>query len=273
MDSTKPLTLPGKKPRILKGRRFATTRNVVALMLREMSTRYGRTPGGYIWAVLEPVAAILFLSLGFSLLLRSPSLGTSFILFYTSGFLILQLYNNISNPVSRCINFSRPLLRYPAVNWMDSMIARLLLNTLTNITIMVILLTLIIASLDVSTSFDLPPMIQACLLTILVGFGVGALNCVLIGLFPVWDVIWSILTRPLFIASGVIFIYEDLPTVAQNILWYNPLMHLTGLFREGIYPTYTPVYIDLTYVLFFSMISLTLGLILTRRYNRVILNR
>ena len=38
-------------------RRFATVRTSVALMLREMVTTYGRSPGGYIWAVVEPVAA------------------------------------------------------------------------------------------------------------------------------------------------------------------------------------------------------------------------
>ena len=53
-------------------RSFASMRTISALVLREMSTRYGRTPGGYIWSLLEPIAAILFLSLGFSLVIRTP---------------------------------------------------------------------------------------------------------------------------------------------------------------------------------------------------------
>ncbi|WP_260008654.1 hypothetical protein [Leisingera sp. M527] len=60
-----------------------------------MSTRYGRTPGGYLWAILEPMAAILFLAIGFSLVIRSPSLG-SFLLFYATGFLPFNLYQSIS---------------------------------------------------------------------------------------------------------------------------------------------------------------------------------
>ena len=35
------------------GRSFASLRSILALMLREMSTRYGRTPGGYIWAIVN----------------------------------------------------------------------------------------------------------------------------------------------------------------------------------------------------------------------------
>lgn len=273
MDSPNPIQLPGRKLPGKPKKRFGTIRNILALMLREMSTRYGRTPGGYIWSVIEPIAAILFLSLGFSLLLRSPSLGTSFILFYASGYLILHLYNNISVPVAQAINFSRSLLRYPAVNWMDAVLARLVLNTLTGIAITVLLLTVIVSTLDVSVRFDMPPLVEAFCLCIILSFGIGCLNCCLFGLFPVWNVVWGVLTRPLMIASGVIFIYEDLPRFAQEILWWNPLFHLTGLMRVGVYPTYSPTYIDATYVLSFGMITSVLGLLLTRRYNREILIR
>ncbi len=273
MDSAQPLDLPGKNPRGRTRPRFYTLRNITALILREMSTRYGRTPGGYVWAVVEPMASILFLSLGFSLLLRSPSLGTSFLLFYASGYLILHFYNSLCTPVAKCIHFSKQLLRYPAVNWMDAMLARLILNSLTGITICVLLMTLIILWVDASTVLDMPPIVQAFALAGLIGFGAGSLNCTLFGLFPIWEVVWSVLTRPLFLASGVIFIYEDLPQMAQDVLWYNPLFHLTGLARVGFFPTYSPDYINTTYVLTVGLIMLALGLLLSKRYNRVILAR
>ena len=38
----------GPKLRRVKTRSYATGRTIMALVLREMSTRYGRTPGGYI---------------------------------------------------------------------------------------------------------------------------------------------------------------------------------------------------------------------------------
>ena len=34
----------------MRARRFRSARAVVALMLREMATTYGRSPGGYVWA-------------------------------------------------------------------------------------------------------------------------------------------------------------------------------------------------------------------------------
>jgi len=105
------------------------------------------------------------------------------------------------------------------------------------------------------------------------GLGVGTLNCVIKGLIPVYEAFWAILTRPMFIASGVLFIYEDLPTAAQKILWYNPIFHITGLMRAGIYPTYSASYTSKLYVATIGLILLTLGLILLRRYNRILMER
>lgn len=254
-------------------RRFAALRTIGALVLREMSTRYGRTPGGYLWAVLEPVAAVLFLSIGFSLVIRSPSLGTSFLLFYATGFLPFNLYQGISTTVARAIIFSRPLLKFPAVTWVDAVLARFLLNALTGSLIALLLTGGVLAVIDSRAVLDLPPAVLAMSLAMVFGLGVGALNCVLTGLFPLWDVTWSIITRPLFLASAILYIHEDLPPLAQDILWYNPLVHITGLMRTGFYPTYTASYVSSTYVLLVSLVLMALGLLLMGRFHRDILNR
>lgn len=264
---------PAQLPKTNGKRRFPTLRTILALVLREMSTRYGRTPGGYIWGIMEPLAAIMFLSLGFSLLIRTPSLGTSFLLFYATGMLPFSLYQTLSGSVASALNFSRPLLKYPTVTWVDAIIARFLLNSLTSILISALLLTGILAVTDSRSALDLPVMVQAFGLAMLLGLGVGVVNCVLKGLYPMWGLVWGILSRPLFLASGVLFLHEDMPPLAQEILGYNPLIHITGLMRTGFYSTYNPTYISVTYVLAVSLTILTMGLLLLRRYHRVILNR
>lgn len=238
-----------------------------------MSTRYGRTPGGYVWAILEPLGAILILSIGFSLLLRSPSLGNSFLLFYASSYLVLSLYQNLANTIARSLLFSKALLVYPSVTWCDAVLARFLLNTLTNMMVTFLLLSVILALIDTRIILDVVPMVLAMSLTALLGLAIGTLNCAIFGLYPAWEAFWSIVTRPLFLASGIFYIYEDLPILAQDILWWNPLIHLTGLMRTGVYPSYRPDYLNITYVVAFSLVPLALGLMLLRRHHKTILNR
>jgi capsular polysaccharide transport system permease protein len=264
---------PALFPSQSRNHRFPAARAISALILREMATRYGNSPGGYIWAILDPLGAIIMLSFGFSLLLRSPALGSSFLLFFTAAYLPLHMYQATSGVVSSAINFSRPLLKFPSVSWIDALLARYILNTLTVLLVSYLILTGVLISLDTRTSLEFGPIVRAMGLATILGFGIGSLNCVLAGLFPVWGHIWGILTRPLFIASGIFYIYENLSQTAQGILWYNPLIHLTGLMRSGVYSTYNPTYINELYVLGFGLITSLLGLILMRRYHRDILNQ
>ncbi len=270
MAALPPPVLP---PAEARARRFASTRTVLALMLREMSTRYGRTPGGYLWSIIEPLAAIIVLSVGFSLVIRTPSLGTSFLLFYASGYLPFDLYQSVSNAVARAIGFSRPLLQYPAVTWLDAVLARFFLNSLTSILVSIVLFSGILLVIDSRATLDLVPVVQAIGLAMLLGLGVGTVNCAISGLFPIWEVAWSIITRPLFIASGIFYLYESLPPLGQEILWYNPLTHIVGLMRTGFYPTYTAAHVTPIYVVTVSLILMAMGQILLGRYHRDILNR
>ena len=84
--------------------------------------------------------------------------------------------------------------------------------------------------------------------------------------------IWGIITRPLFLASGIFFIYDDLPKAVQDILWYNPLMQVVGVMRQGFYPTYKGEYISLVFILGIALTFLFLGVLLLGRYHRDILN-
>jgi capsular polysaccharide transport system permease protein len=101
----------------------------------------------------------------------------------------------------------------------------------------------------------------------------GVLNCYLVAVFPIWGSVWNILTTPLFLISGIFYIYEDLPRIGQEILWYNPLIHIIGIMRRGFYPTYDAVYVSIPFVLSVSLITMALGFMLLRRYHKDILNR
>ncbi|WP_025311221.1 ABC transporter permease [Roseicyclus elongatus] len=252
---------------------LAGLRAIVALMLREMSTRYGRSPGGYIWAIVEPLGALLVMAFAFSLLLRAPSLGNSFLLYYASGYLPFLVYAQVQAAVQTALRFSRPLLMYPAVSWIDAILARFFLNVLTSVLVMGIVFAAMIEVTGATAVLSYGPMIWATCLSAVLGLALGTLNAVLVGLYPAWGNIWSIASRPLFLIAGVIFIYEDLPRTVQDYLWYLPWIHITGLFRTGVYPTYEPQYISLTLVMVWVLVPLALGLVLMRRFRQDILTR
>lgn len=268
----RPAQSPPRKPGQGTNRSFATGKAITALMIREMATRYGRSPGGYIWALIEPMGMIFIMAIGFSLMLRSPPLGNSFILFYATGYLPYTLHQSLSKSIARSISFSRALLMYPAVTWVDAMLARFVLNALTGILVTLCICAALLAVTDTRVALDGGPILMSFGLACLLGLSVGVFNCAVGGIFPVWKQFWSIVTRPLVLMSGVIFMYEDIPGNAREILWYNPLVHVTASMRDGFYPTYNPDYISVTYCVLFSLVFLFIGVVLMARFHRDILN-
>ena len=266
INDSSPVHTPVHLHNIRKRPRFQMARAVLALMLREMATTYGRSAGGYLWALLDPILGVAFLSLIFSLALRYPPIGENFTLFYASGYLPFAMFNSLSQKIARSVQFSRPFMAYPCVTFMDMIAARLLLNGLTDIVVMGIVLLGIMTIYDLPLWIDLGELALSLALTILLAVGIGSLNCFVMTSFPVYERIWSIVTRPLFLVSGVFFTFESLPRLAQDVLWYNPLIHVVGMTRQSLYPTYNGDYISSGYVALIGSITLSFGLLLLVRH-------
>ncbi len=248
--------------------RFRAARSIAALILREMETSYGRSPGGYLWAVLEPVAGIALLSLVFGLIIHVPSLGTNFALFYATGLLPFLMYVHISNHIATSIRFSQALLAYPAVAFADALIARFLLHGLTQVLVMGLLLFGIIFVFDLNPILDWSAILVAIGLTLLLAFAVGTVNCYLFTAFPAWERLWAIVNRPLFLISGIIFVPEDVPAQYRDLVMINPLAHITTIMRKGFYATYDAVYAAPMFVVLCAIVIAVPGLLLLLRTHK-----
>ncbi|NDW01329.1 ABC transporter permease [Salipiger sp. PrR002] len=264
---------PPATPTISGKRSFPSARAVAALILREMATGYGRSPGGYIWAILEPVGGIVMLSLAFSAIMRAPALGISFPMFYATGMMPFLMYTDLQGKIASALNFSKPLLAYPTVTFIDAILGRFILEVMTKLLVSYIVFGGIMILYDTRVTLDFPKIFESFALAAFLGLGLGTLMCYVFTRFPLFQKAWGIATKPLFIISCIFFLYQTIPEPYQGYLWYNPLVHIVGLMREGFYPTYDATYVSYTYVLSISGISLTLGLLLLKRFHADILTR
>lgn len=247
-------------------------RTIFALILREMATTYGRNPGGYLWAVLEPVAAIALLTIIFSVAFRSPPLGSSFALFYATGFLPFMCYSDITQKMMVSLRFSRPLLAYPRVLYTDALIARFVLNFLTHILVFAIVMTGIVMIYDLSVIIRPGFILLAFSMAAALAIGIGTLNCYLITASPSWERIWAVVNRPAFIVSGIFFTIDTVPEPYRSWLLWNPLIHMVEAMRAGFFATYDAPSVSVSYVFGVSLAFAVLGLTLLGRFHRDLLN-
>ncbi len=202
---------------------------------------------------------------------HAPSLGTSFVLFYASGYLPFLFYSTLQAHVQQALTYSRPLLVFPAVSWVDAVAARFVLNTVTGLAVVAIVLGGLALTTGEVRIHAPGQMLFALILAALLGLGLGVANCLLVGLFPLWGQVWSIISRPLFLVAGVIFVMEDLPAGIQEWLFFTPWIHITGQFRAGLYAGYEASYVSVPLVVMWALVPLAPGLAFLQKHRNTIL--
>lgn len=266
-----PTDLPAPQtPRLREGtaRSYPSLRAIGALMLREIYTSNGRTPGGFIWSILDPVAGLMIMTVAFALVFRDPPLGHSFALFYATGILPYTMFRGISMKVASSVTYSRQLLVYPAITFLDPIIARFLVNLFVELVAAYLILGVIFTLIEMPASIDVPLLMQGFALTAVLGFGFGVMLAYPFTRSPLWQTMWGLITRPLMIFSCVLFTFESVPDKFRWLFWYNPVTHTVGMVRDSIYPTYNAQYTLPIYPAALSLVTCALGILLLRRYYR-----
>jgi capsular polysaccharide transport system permease protein len=162
---------------------------------------------------------------------------------------------------------------YPRITITDAILARFILNVLTQLLVSYIIIGAILLFYETRTILIVERVALSYAMAMALGFGVGTMNCYLMSLSTVWQQAWSILTRPLVIVSGVIFHYESIPEPFRSYLWYNPLVHVTAEMRSAFYIGYNADYVEPMYPFGIALFLTFMGMVLLLRYHRDIIYR
>lgn len=242
-------------------------RVLLALMLREARTRYGRQRVGYLWALIEPILHIIVFYFIFRYTLRIVPLGQSLAMFLATGLATYVGFSNVLNRTQGGFASNESLLAYPVVSVTDVFLARALLELATWIAVTIIILGALIA-----TGLDPLPrsvltMAAAIFLLFGIGFGVGMLVGIAAQFAPSLDTLLSVPFRILYFTSGVFFLPDVMPPAIRNVLAWNPVLQGITLFRMGYYGNYDSHLLDLKYLVIWSAVSV-LGAFLVERLTR-----
>ncbi|PRA45736.1 polyhydroxyalkanoate biosynthesis repressor PhaR [Ochrobactrum sp. MYb68] len=245
-------------------------RVIVAVILRETKTRFGKHKMGYLWALIEPMSYVGVLIVVRTFMHASIPFGESVVLFLLTGILTFRLFTSISKRATSSISANQALLTYPIVKPVDTIFARLILESVTMLVVFFIFFTLLGLVVKGHVVHNPPEFAAALCATIFLAFGVGAFNAVLSILVPTWERIWSIVAGlPLLILSAVFYIPKSLPPTAQLILSWNPVLNCIEWLRYATYLDYDPL-LNRTYVIYFSAVFFVTGLVLERTYRHIL---
>lgn len=250
--------------------RLRTQRRVIrALVIRETRTRFGDSRLGYGWALLEPMLHIALLSIVFALLMHGkPPIGSEFFIFYYTGLIPYHVFIHSSGAMVFAITGNAPLLQLPLVTTFDVIIARGLLEFVTDVIVAVLLLVGFATVGLHAMPADLWAPCLALSVVAVLGFGVGFVNAVVTVFVRSWDRIYAHVGRALYFCSGIFYVPGMMPPWVRDMLGWNPLLDAIDWFRSGFFENYQPHWLDRRFLVLAAILAMLAGLALHATFRR-----
>jgi capsular polysaccharide transport system permease protein len=245
---------------------FQIQRDVIyALLLRELSSRFGKSRGGFLWVLVEPVAHLVLPILIFGFIRQRLMPGVEFPVFLVYGFLPFLLFKAICLQIVDGVNAGQGLLSYRQVLLMDVFIAKAMAHLVIQTVVFVIVLT----GLGMLGYQVLPPhpveLAGVLALTAVLAFGLGVVLAAIASLIPDARAVIHVMFMPLYFMSGILFPVTRFSDEWVRWLAINPVLHLVELTRVAGVHGYVPMkYLSLAYPVTLALVATVIGLMLYR---------
>jgi capsular polysaccharide transport system permease protein len=238
-------------------------RVIVALMLRDIKTRFGNE-FGFILAIAWPLSHILILLLINTAMGRIAPYGDSAALWFATGIVPFMSFSYTARFIMLGIVLNRPLLVFPRVKITDILFSRALVEVL-NAGAVILVLILIFWFLGIDfMPIDIVQACSALVASILLGLGVGVINGIIAAALPMWITGYALLNIILWISSGVFFVADSLPEIIRVPLSFHPVLQAIEWMRSAYYEGYGANVLDRRYLISFALVCLCFGLLSER---------
>jgi len=236
-----------------------------ALLLRELAGRFGKTRGGFLWVLVEPVAHLLVPIFIFGFIRQRMVPGIEYPVFLVYGFMPFLLFKAVCLQIMDGTAAGQGLLSYRQVLLMDVFIAKALAHCVIQAVVFAIVLT----GLGMLGYHVLPlrpvELGGVLLLAAVLGFGLGLLFAAIASMIPDARAAIRVLFMPLYFMSGILFPVTRFPDEWVRWMAINPVLHLVEWTRVAGVERYEPMrYLSLEYPLGLALAATAIGLMLYR---------
>ena len=245
---------------------------VSALFLREVQVRFGTQRLGYLWGIIDPLFRIIIFSAIKTLTVSSSMPGIDYPVFLASGFLAFNFFMSVMMGSIHAFNANKALFNYKQVKPFDTLVSRFFVEFLVlSMAILTFIGFGLYFHLDIAVK-NVNMVLLAILWLGVFAFSIGLLFSVIATFYETFAKIMGYISMPLFIGSGLIYTVDSLPPIAQKIILYNPVVHFMELIHGSYFRVLDTRYVDYTYMMYWTIIPLFIGLFFYIRSEKKILS-
>lgn len=243
-------------------------RVIWALLLREMTTRYGRENIGFLWIIGEPILFCAGVSILWTATRPSHEHGLPMTAFVITGYVPLTMWRHCLMRAVRAFESNGSLLFHRQVTPLDIILARVFLEIMG--TLMAGLLVMIGACLlgFMHLPADYSLLYFGLLFQALFSLGTALLVAALSELSELVEKSVAVLSYVSIPFSGAFSMVGWLPPHYRWILLLSPSVNNVEMIRGGEFGSAVHVYYDLFYDSWITALMLLIGISLTLRIRR-----
>jgi capsular polysaccharide transport system permease protein len=245
-------------------------RVIVALMSRELTTRFGRENIGFLWIMAEPLLFASLVALVWTVIKGPEEHGVGIVPFVISGYIPLTLLRNSFGRCTSIFVANGSLMYHRQIGILDFVFVRVLIEAIGAMMAYAFIGTVLVF-------FDLFPVPDNIGLMV-GGWAIYALftlsACLIIApLSEMSEVLEKVLPVTVYISipfSGTFFMVSWLTPEVRDFMLWSPMVNAVEMMRSGLFGDNVRPYYDVSVPLGISMVLMVIGLAMCRRVRRTL---
>jgi capsular polysaccharide transport system permease protein len=240
------------------------TRVIGALMLRELSTRFGRENIGFLWIMGEPLLFAVLVGVLWRITKGPTEYGINIFAFVVSGYIPLVMFRSTVGRAVNSFTANGSLMYHQQIKILDFIFVRFIIEFIGHM-MAYLFIALALSTLDLFPfPYDMGFLILGWLYYSLFAFAIALVVAPLSEMSEIMEKIIPVTTYLMVPFSGAFFLVGSLYTEAADLVLYSPPVHGMEMMRYGIFgPSIDPQF-DYLYPLKFCLPCIALGLLLCR---------
>lgn len=243
-------------------------RVIKALMIRELTTRFGRENIGFLWVMAEPLLFALLVGLLWRAIKGPEISGIDITAFAATGYIPLVLFRSTVSRSVSAFKANSSLLYHRQIKILDLILVRFLIEFIGHMMAYLFIGLLLHMAGIFPVPYDMGFVVLGWLYYSLFTLSVALLIAPLSEMSEILEKIIPVSTYLMIPFSGAFYLVSSLAPDAANFVLYSPPVHGMEMMRYGIFgPTTYPQY-DFFYPLAVCMPIMLIGLALCRSLRK-----
>lgn len=243
-------------------------RVISALMIRELSTRFGRENIGFLWIMVEPLMFAVLVGVIWRTWRGPEEYGIDIVAFVVTGYIPLTLFRHAISRSVGAMKVNSSLLYHRQVKILDLVLARFLIELLGAMMAYFFIWVVLYVIGIFPWPADLGLFIGGWLIYAFFTLSICLVISPLSEKSEVVEKLVPVTTYVIVPFSGTFSLSSWLAPKARAYLYYSPPVSGMEMMRAGLFGNLVHPYYNLTVPLVFSVFTTMIGLTLCRRIRR-----